>query len=234
MKKNPVKSVLGIIFLVVVFIVCVIASLDFIDRAVHYQKFFLILTGILGVVLYLFKMRISLLLLYSWILLQLATVDVLTGEQVIPMVDFHLLVEPVFFSQFQFGEDLYQIGLNPFPLLCLPFALMLRFRTIIGEELTVNLFRENDWLADRLPQQVKVLDRVNFNGNKDWLVVHLSKGITFDGTSYYHALLKAKDYVAFKRNRPRIAHFRLFDGQQRPGPEQPLEMFPFIDWVVVK
>ncbi len=234
MKNNPVRSVLGSIFLVVVFVVCVLSAVDFIDGPVDYQKSFLIAAGILGVVLYLFKWRISLVLLYCWILLQLLTVEQVAGDRIISLVDFHLLAEFRFYASVPFQGVEYQVGLNLIPLAYLPLILMLRRRTIVGEELTVNLFRENDWLFEKLPQQVKVLDKVNFAGNKDWLVVHLSESIPFNGTLYYHALLKAKDYVSLRRNKPRIAHFRLFDGHKRPGRDQDLKQFPFIDWVVVK
>jgi hypothetical protein len=103
---------------------------------------------------------------------------------------------------------------------------------LIGEEFMLKPFRENDWLTNKMPQAVKVLDVIKFSGG-GWVLVHLSKGITYQDINYYYALLKAKDYVSIqKRSERQIVHFRLFDGHKKP--EKTLKEFPFIDWVVLE
>ena len=233
MKSNPIKVVAGTVFLVVVAAFCLLTVKDLIVRPLDYFRSGIVFLGLLGAVLYMLRVRLYALVLWSWIFVQMFKLEKMVDNQVQTIANFQLSISYPLDVDFIFQGISYVLSVNLIPLLFIPFMFALPRTRLIGEEFMLKPFRENDWLAEKVPQAVKVLDVLNFSGNTKWVLVHLSKSISYGDTKYFHALVKAKDYVRIeKRSARQIVHFRLFDGHKHP--EKSLKEFPFIDWVVLE
>ncbi len=221
------------LFLAVVVGICLFSIQDLLIPPLDYVKCGMVIIGLLGVILYATGVRAYSLFLWSWIILQVFQAEKLVDGEVIPIVDLHLSISYSYDINTTFQGIDYVLGINLLPLVFIPFMFTLPRTNLLGEEFMLSPFRDNSWLEEKMPQVVKVLDVMDFSGNKKWVLVHLSKGITYEGTKYVHALLKAKDFVSIKkRSEKQIVHFRLFDGHNQPG--KGLQEFPFIDWAVLE
>ena len=232
-KNNPFEVVAGTLFLVVVAGICLYTAKDLLARPLDYMKSAVVLIGLLGVILYASRLRIYAVFLWTWIVLQFFKVEQIADDRITSIADFHMSVAFSHSFDLVFQGVHYNLGINLLPLIFIPFMFVLPRPKLVGEEFTLKPFRDNDRLNDKMPQVVKVLDILNFSGSKKWVLIHLSKGITYQDIHYFYALVKAKDYISIKkRNVKQIVHFRLFDGHKHP--EKGLKEFPFIDWAVLE
>lgn len=151
-----------------------------------------------------------------------------------PLIDFTQLFRLKIGLAMMFDEISYAFNFNFLPILYLYAFKTLQISSLVGEELTVALYRDNDTLNTVLPQPIKVIGTVDFKKNGKWILAQLSKPILFNGKSYQYCLLKASNNAMI---RPNIAgqtvYLRLAPNATEPRVYRKLDDYPLIDWVLV-
>lgn len=228
------------------------------------SDFYLILANagvaIFGFLMFLFRASIYKFLLFSWILLQAAIIELETpillplndlGMQAVELNELNfsqaLLLSPEQ-VQASIGGSLVSFNLLT-PIYLIAFFVLLFVKVPdqdvlkrpktkeYGEKsFDVKLFRFNNVMERFLPQKVQVIKQVDFTNSKNWLLVRLTKPVRFkNGRVIYSALIKAKDDGPLKKDvKGQLAYFRIIgDRRLLKQGQLELEKTKFIDWVFV-
>lgn len=189
--------------------------------------------GIVGVIFFFIKNENYRKLINTWIYLQaiVITKTVLgVDEPIIDLTQFlHLKVG------FSLGFDgtSYSVNFNFLAPIFLVAFKKLQINELIGSQLNLKLYRDNEVLNSALPQTITVLEKINFNKNENWLLSQLSKPIDYNGKTYEYCLIKSKDDIPIVPDKKsQMAHIRLVEdvGLMKVSP---LNDNIFIDWVFV-
>lgn len=176
--------------------------------------------GIISTILFFRQNSFSTKLIYIWLIGQV------------------IIIEPIFnLSQFSFtlsftlGLGSYNIEINFLPLLFLGLIKVIESSNLIGKEINLLEFRENS-ISNFLPTKGKIYERLDFNDNKNWLLVELENQIEYKGKKIDKVLIKNKDVEkSIKlKEKNQIAHLRLVTNESKLITKE-LSEFPFIDWI---
>ena len=139
--------------------------------------------------------------------------------------------------EFSISSKVYRLYINLFPIVYLIVFELLKGNTVnlIGQRLSLRLYRDNELLNQQLPQESKVVDMINFPKSKDWCLVKLSHEIQMGKKLYRYGMVKTKDGSRLKPNVRKMAYFRLVQPDERlKNRTARLEAYPFVDWVFVE
>ena len=92
-------------------------------------------------------------------------------------------------------------------------------------------FRENT-ISEFLPIRGIITQRLDFNENKNWLLIDLENQLEFEGKKIDKVLIKNKDAeksIKLKKKN-QIANLRLVTDESKLFSSE-LSEFPFIDWI---
>lgn len=159
-----------------------------------------------------------------------------TPEEEIPIVDLTQFVNLPFFLGFSFNEVTYSVGLNFMPFIYLIAFKRLQTKSLIGQELNIKLYRDNNILSNSLPQTVTVLKVIDFPKNKNWILAELTNAIDFEEMQYRYSLIKSKDDIPIvKKAKQQMAYLRLVENKDLlENGISNLDDYPFIDWIFVE
>lgn len=175
--------------------------------------------GILGVILFFRQNNISSKLIYTWLIAQVLIVE--------PLFDFS---QTGFTLSFTLESDNYTIKINILPLLFLGFLKVMEISNLIGKEIHLLKFRDNV-ISDFLPATGKITKRMDFNNDKNWLLIELDKQWQYEGKNIEKVLIKNKEDKPIKlKEKNQIAHLRLVTDENKLSSTD-ISNFPFIDWI---
>lgn len=175
--------------------------------------------GIVGVILFFIQNSISSKLIYIWLIAQVLIVE--------PLFDFS---QTGFTLSFTLESDDYTIKINILPLLFLGFLKVMEMSNLIGKEIHLLKFRDNV-ISDFLPATGKITKRMDFNNDKNWLLIELDKQWQYEGKNIEKVLIKNKEEKAIKlKEKNQIAHLRLVTDENNLTAND-IANFTFIDWI---
>jgi hypothetical protein len=175
--------------------------------------------GIVGVILFFRHNSISAKLIYIWLIAQVLIVE--------PLFDFS---QTGFTLSFTLESDDYTIKINILPLLFLGFLKVMEMSNLIGKEIHLLKFRDNV-ISDFLPATGKITKRMDFNNDKNWLLIELDKQWQYEGKNIEKVLIKNKEEKAIKlKEKNQIAHLRLVTDENNLTAND-IANFTFIDWI---
>lgn len=228
MKSNSIFPIIVVAFSVFAIVDAVFSTNNWLSLANS-------IVGISGCALYFKKDQRYRLLIHIWIYLQFVVITKTISGVAYPVFDLTQFLQLKFGITLSFNENSYFLGFNPLPLLYLFTFRKLQTKDLIGEQLTLSLYRSNDILNPVLPQTVKVIDVIDFDKSKSWLLGQLSKPIEVDEKLYEYCLIKGKDDVPVVPDKEgQMVHLRLASnviGQHNSGQ---LNDHTFIDWALVR
>ena len=179
------------------------------------------LIGIVGAILFFYKVSLSSLFIRFWLLSQIIIVK--------PYFDFSQAIS----FKFEFLADDFQVSLNILPLFLIGFLKIIEMSNLVGKKVTFLEFRETV-LGEVFPLMGTILSTIEMGKSENYLVVKLDNPIMFEGKSIYNVLTKAKDpnKTIKLQKKNQIGFLRLvldeLDLNQRD-----VSKFPFIDWVKI-
>ena len=157
------------------------------------------LIGICGTILFYNQNNISSKLIYVWLIAQV------------------IIIEPIFnLNQFGFtlsftlGFGNYNLNINFLPLMFLGLIKVIESSNLIGKQINLMEFRENA-ISEFLPIKGTISQRLDFNENKNWLLIDLENQLEFEGKKIDKVLIKNKDAdKSIKlKEKNQIAHLRV-------------------------
>ena len=175
--------------------------------------------GIVGTILFFRQNNLSSKLIYIWLIAQA------------------LIIEPLFnFSQsgftlaFSLETDYFTIKINILPLLFLGLLKVMEISNLIGKEIHLLKFRDNV-ISDFLPATGKITKRMDFNNDKNWLLIKLDSSLQYEAKNIEKVLIKNKEEKPIKlKEKNQIAHLRLVTDENKLTTND-IANFPFIDWI---
>jgi hypothetical protein len=233
MKKNS-------IFPIVVLVFSFLGAVDAIFSSSNWLGLINSIIGIAGGTLYFLKNEKYRQFINVWICLQF----IVLTKTVSDPDSYNQIVSPVIdltqFLKFKFGFSLtfnhtsYTLSFNVVPLLYLFAFKKLQTADLIGVQLELRRYRDNEVLNGVLPQTVTVIEAMDFGKNNGWLLAQLSVPILLNEKSYAYCLLRGKDDLPIVPDKnQQMAHLRLVDDVAVLRATQQLNEYPFIDWVFV-
>ena len=129
------------------------------------------------------------------------------------------------------NKALDSLKINFLPLLFLGLLKVIESSNLIGKEINLLEFRENA-ISDFLPTKGKISERLDFDKNKNWLLIELENQMEYEGKKIGKVLIKNKDAEkSIKlKEKNQIAHLRLVTDESKLLTKE-LTQFPFIDWI---
>ena len=178
------------------------------------------LIGICGTILFYNQNNISSKLIYIWLIAQVIIIE--------PIFNLNQLG---FTLSFSLGLGNYNLNINFLPLLFLGLIKVIESANLIGKQINLLEFRENA-ISEFLPIKGIISQRLDFNENKNWLLIDLENQIEFEGKKIDKVLIKNKDAEkSIKlKEKNQIAHLRLVPDESKITSRE-LSEFPFIDWI---
>lgn len=189
--------------------------------------------GIVGAIFYFIKNENYRKLITIWIYLQalILTKTVMGIEE--PIFDLSQFFHLRFGFSLNFDETSYTLHFNFLaPIYFIVFK-KLQLNELIGSQLTLKLYRENEILNHVLPQTITVIEKINFNKSDNWLLSQLSKPIRYNDKIFEYCLIKSKDDVPIvPEQKSQMAYLRLVEevGLMKLSP---LNDNVFVDWIFV-
>ncbi len=205
-------------------IVFVLSVLNILSNINNFSLSILLsIIGIISTILFFKQNSLSTKLIYFWLIAQVIIIE--------PIFN---LSQSSFILAFTLGSGSYNLVINFLPLLFLGLIKVIESSTLIGKEINLLEFRENA-ISEFLPTKGKILKRIDFNENKNWLLVELEKQIDYEGTKIDTVLIKNKDpEKSIKlKEKNQLAHLRLVIDESKLMTKE-LSEFPFIDWIRCK
>lgn len=179
------------------------------------------LLGIVGAALFFLKHSIAPKIIYAWIILQIVVVE----------PNFNLTQGLTFY--FFLGIDNHSININVVALLMLGAARILATAGLAGKMVTVYQFRESE-LGNVFPVTGTLIKRVKLEGEKNWLLAHLTNPVTYNNKPVYYVLIRRKDGKTLKLSKEKqICFLRLVVEETNLDNTTDAKRFPFIEWVYV-
>ncbi|WP_264558950.1 hypothetical protein [Flavobacterium sp. N2270] len=176
--------------------------------------------GIISTILFFRQNNFSTKLIYIWLIAQVIIIE--------PIFD---LSQSSFTLAFALGLGSYSLKINILPLLFLGLIKVIESSNLIGKEINLLEFRQNA-ISDFLPTKGKISERIDFNENKNWLLIELENQMEYEGTKIGKVLIKNKDAEkSIKlKEKNQIAPLRLVTDESKLVTKE-LSEFPFIDWI---
>lgn len=102
---------------------------------------------------------------------------------------------------------------------------------LVGKEISLLKFRENV-ISDFLPIKGKISERLDFDKNKNWLLIELENQMEYEGMKINKVLIKNKDAEKSIKLKVKnqIAHLRLVINESKLKTKD-ISEFPFVDWI---
>jgi len=233
MKKNS-------IFPIIVLGFSLIAAADSIFATSNWLGLINSLIGIAGGTLYFLKNDRYRQLINVWIYLQfvLLTKTVTDSNSYIgteyPVIDFTQFFKLKFGFALIFDQTSYTLSFNFLPLVYLYAFKKLQIDDLVGGQLNLSLYRDNEVLNGVLPQTIRVIETVDFGKSSDWLLTQLSKPIEFNEKTYEYCLIRPKEDLPITPNKKgQMVHLRLVDNVSELRANRQLANYQFIDWAFV-
>jgi len=178
------------------------------------------LIGICGTILFYNQNSISSKLIYIWLIAQVIIID--------PIFNLNQLG---FTLSFTLGFGNFNLSINFLPLFFLGMIKVIESTNLIGKQINLIEFRENA-ISEFLPIKGIISKRLDFNENKNWLLIDLENQFEFEGRKIDKVLIKNKDAEkSIKlKEKNQIAHLRLVTDESKLVSGE-LSEFPFIDWI---
>lgn len=178
------------------------------------------LIGICGTILFYYQNSISSKLIYIWLIAQVIIID--------PIFNLNQLG---FTLSFTLGFGNFNLSINFFPLFFLGMIKVIESTNLIGKQINLIEFRENA-ISEFLPIKGIISQRLDFNENKNWLLIDLENQFEFEGRKIDKVLIKNKDAEkSIKlKEKNQIVHLRLVTDESKLVSGE-LSEFPFIDWI---
>jgi len=178
------------------------------------------LIGICGTILFYNQNSISSKLIYIWLIAQVIIIDSIFN---LNQFGFNL--------SFALGFGKYKLSINFLPLLFLGMIKVIESSNLIGKQINLLEYRENE-ISEFLPIKGIISKRLDFNENKNWLLVDLENQFEFEGKKINMVLIKNKDAEkSIKlKEKNQIAHLRIVTDETKLITRE-LNDFPFIDWI---
>ena len=205
-------------------IVFVLSVLNILSNINNFSLSILLsIIGIISTILFFKQNSLSTKLIYFWLIAQVIIIE--------PIFN---LSQSSFILAFTLGSGSYNLVINFLPLLFLGLIKVIESSTLIGKEINLLEFRENA-ISEFLPTKCRIIKRIDFNENKNWLLVELEKQIDYEGTKIDTVLIKNKDpEKSIKlKEKNQLAHLRLVIDESKLMTKE-LSEFPFIDWIRCK
>ena len=202
-------------------IVFVLSVLNILSNINNFSiSILLSIIGIISTILFFRQNSLSTKLIYIWLIAQVIIIE--------PIFD---LSQSSFTLAFTLGLGNYSLKINFLPLLFLGLLKVVESSNLIGKEINLLKFRENA-ISDFLPTKGKITERLDFNENKNWLLIELENQMEYEGKKIGKVLIKNKDAEkSIKlKEKNQIAHLRLVTDESKLLTKE-LTEFPFIDWI---
>lgn len=208
----------------------------------HYPALVISIIGIMGSVLYFFKIKFYKTVFYLWIIFQFIVItNSQFDENLGVIVKNHIWVtSPIIKIKIGLSFTLHngnKIYLNIVPLFLFGLLRILNVSELVGKELTFKKFRKDNKLGNIFPLTGKIVKRVTLSNEKDWLLVTLNNSFVFRNEQINQVFIKAKEEKPLKKDvKGQLAFFRLIPENIELDENQKLNKkdFKFIDWVLVK
>jgi hypothetical protein len=202
-------------------IVFVLSLLNILSNINNFSLSILLsIIGIISTILFFRQNNFSTKLIYVWLIAQVIIIE--------PIFN---LSQSSFTLAFTIGLGEYSLKINFLPLLFLGLLKVVESSNLIGKEINLLEFRENA-ISDFLPTKGKISERLDFNENKNWLLIELESQMEYNGTKIDKVLIKNKDSEkSIKlKEKNQIAHLRLVIDESKLLTKE-LAEFPFVDWI---
>jgi hypothetical protein len=202
-------------------IVFVLSLLNILSNINNFSLSILLsIIGIISTILFFRQNNFSTKLIYVWLIAQVIIIE--------PIFN---LSQSSFTLAFTIGLGEYSLKINFLPLLFLGLLKVVESSNLIGKEINLLEFRENA-ISDFLPTKGKISERLDFNENKNWLLIELESQMEYNGTKIDKVLIKNKDSEkSIKlKEKNQIAHLRLVTDESKLLTKE-LAEFPFVDWI---
>ncbi|MCW1148994.1 hypothetical protein [Flavobacterium lacisediminis] len=202
-------------------IVFVLSVLNILSNINNFSLSILLsIIGIISTILFFRKNSFSTKLIYIWLIAQVIIIE--------PIFN---LSQSSFTLAFTLGLGSYSLKINFLPLLFLGLLKVVESSNLIGKEINLLDFRKNV-ISDFLPIKGKISERIDFNENKNWLLIELEKNMEYEGAKINKVLIKNKDTEkSIKlKEKNQIAHLRLVTDESKLITKE-ISEFPFVDWI---
>lgn len=177
------------------------------------------LIGIISVVLFFKQNSLSSKLIYFWLLAQIIIIE--------PYFD---LSQSNVTISFSLGLKDMILKINFLPLFFLGFIKIMESYNLIGKEISLLKFRDNQ-ISNSLPITGKIIKRIDFNNDRNWLLIQLNGQMEYEGKKIEKVFVKNKEDKAIKlKAKNQIAYLRLVTDESKINSTNVKE-FPFIDWI---
>ncbi len=189
--------------------------------------------GVAGIILFFVKNENHRKLINTWIYLQAVIITKTVLDVSEPVFDLSQFFNLKFGFFVSLGGTSYSIDFNFLaPIYFLAFK-KLQVSELVGTQLTLKLYRSNEVLDSTLPQQITIIEKIDFGKNENWLLAHLSNPINYLNRTFDNCLIKAKDDIPIIPGKEsQMAYLRLVDDAKLVK-ANPLDSNVFIDWVFV-
>lgn len=202
-------------------IVFVLSVLNILSNINNFSLSILLsIIGIISTILFFRQNSFSTKLIYIWLIAQVIIIE--------PIFN---LSQSSFTLAFTLGLGSYSLKINFLPLLFLGLLKVVESSNLIGKEINLLDFRKNV-ISDFLPIKGKISERIDFNENKNWLLIELEKNMEYEGAKINKVLIKNKDTEkSIKlKEKNQIAHLRLVTDESKLITKE-ISEFPFVDWI---
>ncbi len=176
--------------------------------------------GVISTILFFRQNSFSTKLIYIWLIAQVVIIE--------PIFN---LSQSNFTLTFALELGSYSLKINFLPLLFLGLLKVVESSNLVGKEISLLKFRENV-ISDFLPIKGKISERLDFDKNKNWLLIELENQMEYEGMKINKVLIKNKDAEKSIKLKVKnqIAHLRLVINESKLKTKD-ISEFPFVDWI---
>ncbi len=196
--------------------------------------------GICGGILYFlhktsYRHFISIWIYAQFIIITKVVVDANGTEFEFPILDLSQIFKVHMNLSLQFGNTSYLAGFNFLPVLYIAVFKGLQLANLEGRELLIRLYRNSEVLDEILPQTGKVIKRVRFKGDRNWLLIQLENPITLNSEAFPFAIIKNREDNPIRIGKKRqAASLRVVSSIETIKIDSSPGDFELIDWVFVE
>lgn len=202
-------------------IVFVLSVLNILSNINNFSLSILLsIIGIISTILFFRQNNFSTKLIYIWLIAQVVIIE--------PIFN---LSQSNFTLTFALELGSYSLKINFLPLLFLGLLKVVESSNLVGKEISLLKFRENA-ISDFLPTKGKISERLDFDKNKNWLLIELENQMEYEGMKINKVLIKNKDAEKSIKLKVKnqIAHLRLVINESKLKTKD-ISEFPFVDWI---
>lgn len=165
-------------------------------------SFYVSAAGLLAALLYFTGPRFGRLIIAFWCILQLVVITHSGPAGVRDIIDFTVGIKLPVYAHVNYQGEAYNTGLNLVAVFLLALLVFTRPKGLVGANLYFAPYRGQNRLGIAFPLKGRVQRQVNLSGEKDWLLVHLQKTLTYNGISTAYVLISRNDKLPIVKNMP--------------------------------